>query len=206
MSLGLPRLVVAGGCPLHAAALGDWLSKHGVAESACGAGASAESVPVVLLLCSELDPSQEFTEVKSKHPSAQVLAVLSINSERVFSTLRSLNIRNVFCADEHPDNLSNAIQTMLSGSTYVSRAFGDFLARESADAANTLATSRPLTPRELEVLRLLAQGLSKKRIAESLFLSVKTVDNHCTSIMSKLNIHNRVDLARYAIREGLATA
>lgn len=63
-----------------------------------------------------------------------------------------------------------------------------------------------LTHREHDVLRLLAQGFSKKRIAECLHLSVKTVDNHSTSIMSKLNIHNRVDLARYAIREGLATA
>lgn len=139
-----------------------------------------------------------------KYPSARVIAVLSSNNERLFSTLRSLNIQNVFCADEAPDHLGNAIQSMLAGATYVSPSFQAFLARESADATNS--SGRRLTARELEVLRMLAQGLSKKRIAESLFLSVKTIDNHCTSIMSKLNIHNRVDLARYAIREGLATA
>jgi DNA-binding NarL/FixJ family response regulator len=46
--------------------------------------------------------------------------------------------------------------------------------------------------------------MAKKEIAATMHLSVKTVDNHCTSMMNKLDIHDRVDLARYAIREGLA--
>jgi DNA-binding NarL/FixJ family response regulator len=63
-----------------------------------------------------------------------------------------------------------------------------------------------LTRREREVLSLLAIGLSTKETAESLFLSPRTVDNHAHRIMKKLGLHGRVELARYALREGLVTA
>ncbi len=60
-----------------------------------------------------------------------------------------------------------------------------------------------LTDREREVLRHLAEGLSKKAIARKLAISDKTVDHHCSHIMLKLDIHDRVELARFAVREGL---
>lgn len=62
-----------------------------------------------------------------------------------------------------------------------------------------------LTKREVEVLACIAQGLSKKQIAKHLNRSHKTVDNHSTNLMNKLDIHDRVELARFAIREGLAS-
>ena len=63
-----------------------------------------------------------------------------------------------------------------------------------------------LTDREVEVLRYIARGLAKKEISSLMNLSVRTVDAHVRNIMEKLSIHDRVDLARYAIREGLAEA
>lgn len=63
-----------------------------------------------------------------------------------------------------------------------------------------------LTNRELEVLRYIARGLPKKEIAATMQLSVKTVENHCNNLMNKLDIHDRVELTRFAIREGLAEA
>ncbi|MCA9298565.1 MAG: response regulator transcription factor [Phycisphaerales bacterium] len=63
-----------------------------------------------------------------------------------------------------------------------------------------------LTGRQVEVLRYIARGLSKKEIASLMHVSVKTVEKHTDALMSKLNIHDRVELARYAIREGLAEA
>lgn len=60
-----------------------------------------------------------------------------------------------------------------------------------------------LTPRELEVLRYLASGQSRKEIARTMSISHKTVEQHCEHLMQKLDIHDRVDLARFAIREGL---
>jgi len=60
-----------------------------------------------------------------------------------------------------------------------------------------------LTPREQQVMRLLAEGISIKEIAEKLFISPKTVENHRTNIMSKLEIHSAMELIRYAARLGL---
>lgn len=60
-----------------------------------------------------------------------------------------------------------------------------------------------LTPREQEVMRLLAEGLSIKEIASRLFISPKTVENHRSNIMSKLGVHSTLELIRYAIRLGL---
>ena len=60
-----------------------------------------------------------------------------------------------------------------------------------------------LTPREQEVMRLLAEGLSYKEIAEKLFISPKTVENHRTNIMNKLDLHSTMELVRYAARLGL---
>ncbi|MDP6410164.1 MAG: response regulator transcription factor [Planctomycetota bacterium] len=63
-----------------------------------------------------------------------------------------------------------------------------------------------LTVRELQVLLYIARGLAKKEVAKLMQLSVKTVEHHSSSIMRKLDIHDRVELARYAIREGLVEA
>jgi DNA-binding NarL/FixJ family response regulator len=60
-----------------------------------------------------------------------------------------------------------------------------------------------LSPREQEVMRLLAEGLSRKDIGERLFISPKTVENHRTNIMNKLGLHSTMDLIRYAARLGL---
>ena len=61
----------------------------------------------------------------------------------------------------------------------------------------------PLTPREVEIVKLIAEGRSSQEIAELLVISPKTVERHRANILGKLAIHDRVDLTRYAIREGL---
>lgn len=77
--------------------------------------------------------------------------------------------------------------------------------RTSSESLFQTMLSR-LSPRELEVLRHLAQGLSKKEIARTIHLSPHTIDKHASNLMKKLDIHDRVELARFAIREGLTRA
>jgi len=108
-----------------------------------------------------------------------------------------------------PDAVVNAIRTVAAGGVYFSPQVQERLVIDTTGvrlAAEGATRASTLTSRELEVLRYIARGLSKKDIAGIMHLSVKTVDNHSTSLMSKLNIHDRVELARYAIREGLAEA
>jgi DNA-binding NarL/FixJ family response regulator len=81
--------------------------------------------------------------------------------------------------------------------------------RRLSDTRGTAATGRDETPRlterETEVLRLVAKGMSYKQIAERLFLSHRTVQNHVQNTLRKLQLHNRVELTRYAIERGLDT-
>jgi DNA-binding NarL/FixJ family response regulator len=74
---------------------------------------------------------------------------------------------------------------------------------EDKEAKITDAGYGSLTPREQEVMRFVAEGLSSKVIAEKLFISPKTVENHRTNIMNKLDIHSTLELVRYAARLGL---
>ena len=64
------------------------------------------------------------------------------------------------------------------------------------------APVEPLTPREMEVLRLIAEGHTNRQIAEVLSISVRTVESHRANLMGKLGLHSRVELVRYAKRHG----
>jgi DNA-binding NarL/FixJ family response regulator len=103
-------------------------------------------------------------------------------------------------------SLLTAIQKIASGGTFFSEAIRE---RVSVDPGTgqmkTHFESRlmQLSDRQLEVLRNLAFGLSVKDVARKMHISVKSVDSHKYRIMQALGIHDRVDLARYAIREGL---
>lgn len=97
------------------------------------------------------------------------------------------------------------LREVMRGSGYFSRNVRERIIEEKS-SGTPRSRAAILTKREMEILRYLATGMSKKEIAGTLRLSVKTVDNHSTNLMSKLDIHDRVTLARFAIREGLATA
>jgi two-component system response regulator NreC len=105
-----------------------------------------------------------------------------------------------------PDELASAIRAVSRGEVFLypslaGRLVQDYLLRRDVEAQEPPADE--LTPREQEVLTLIAQGLSNGDIAEQLVISSKTVDRHRENIMRKLNLHNRVDLVKYALRKGL---
>ena len=79
----------------------------------------------------------------------------------------------------------------------------NLIATKDKEAKITDTGYGALTPREQEIMRLVAEGLSSKVIAEKLFISPKTVENHRTNIMNKLDIHSTLELVRYAARLGL---
>jgi len=110
---------------------------------------------------------------------------------------------------EPPKSLTKAIRSVASGAAYYSpevqnRIVVDVSGPRLAGDARTRVAN--LTDREIEVLRYLVRGMPKQGIAETMHLSANTVNRHTYSLMSKLDIHDRVQLARFAIREGLAEA
>jgi DNA-binding NarL/FixJ family response regulator len=109
------------------------------------------------------------------------------------------------CASQE---LATAIHQVAGGKKYLSPEIAgvvidDFLLGAPSDEVAT-ATSR-LSPREREVLQLIAEGWSTKQIASHLYVSIKTIETHRRQLMKKLNLHNIADLTKYAIREGLTS-
>lgn len=106
------------------------------------------------------------------------------------------------------ERLLQGLDTVLAGDYYLDSAVSHqvvarILALPKENAKISDGSYGALTPREQEVMRLLAQGLSTKEAADRLFISPKTVENHRTSIMGKLGLHSSIELARYAARLGL---
>lgn len=104
--------------------------------------------------------------------------------------------------------LTSAIRSVYHGDSFLSPSIARLLVedyRQTTTEGRRRDTSEQLTDREREILKLLAEGHSTKEIAGMLVLSPKTVDRHKTNLMSKLDIHSRLDLFKYAVRKGIIT-
>jgi len=101
--------------------------------------------------------------------------------------------------------LVGAIRAVWRGDMYVHPAMTRILLKDLAapPALNGASSLEPLTPRETEVLRLLAKGYTSRQIADTLKVSVRTVEGHRANLMSKLELHSRVELTSFAEEHGL---
>lgn len=145
-------------------------------------------------------------EIAAKNEKIKIIA-LSMHSDRRFilEVLRA-GASGYILKDCAFEELTNAINTVMGGKIYLSpqvaeRVIKDYVALSST--AESIFTV--LTPREREVLQLLAEGRKTREIANSLNVSIKTVETYRQQIMDKLNIHNIAELTKYAIREGLTS-
>ena len=102
------------------------------------------------------------------------------------------------------DDIVNACRAAMRGEPFLYPSAVHALIRDVVERGGERGEELdPLTPRELEVLKLIAEGHTSKEIAAPLVLSVKTVERHRANILGKLGMRDRVDLTRYAIRRGL---
>lgn len=148
--------------------------------------------------------------IRTGHPSSRVMFLSAFCYDHHIERALELQVRGFLAKTESMDAVIDAIHDVAAGkvrfsdkvsSRIVADASG---ARLSTDGAGRTRAAT-LSARETEVLGYLARGLSKKEIAHVMFLSVKTVEGHAERLMDKLDVHNRVELARFAIREGLAS-
>src|SRR3982074_291281 len=99
-----------------------------------------------------------------------------------------------------------AIEAASQGEPYLYPSVARLLGSDYLQRAPAKETFEPLRDREREVLRLVAEGKTNRQIADTLFLSIKTVQTHRDHIMKKLHMHDRTELVKYAIRKGLIEA
>jgi two-component system, NarL family, response regulator NreC len=151
----------------------------------------------------------EATEViKELHPQIKVLILTMHKDTEHFSHALSAGADGYLLKDDAGTELIAAIESIREGKVYISSLLSDQvveLLRKARTMPARGTSPNPLTKREIEVLKLLASGLSSKEIAGLLQLSIRTVEHHRDNMYKKLRIRNRADLIKYAIREGYAS-
>lgn len=129
-----------------------------------------------------------------------ILLTMFAERHQVLAALRA-GITGYLLKTRAVEDLEHAIREVCQGGVYVSNGIGRDVLEEYMARAEV--RSDPLTPREREVVQLVAEGKTTKEIASLLGISVKTADSHRSKIMEKLDIHEAAGLVRYAIRQGL---
>ena len=146
-------------------------------------------------------------QLLAENPYVRVLA-LSMHSDRQFAAgMLRAGASGYLLKDDAFEELAKAIRSVARGEVYLSAGItgvvvGDYVDRLEQPDGSAFTT---LTPREREVLQLLAEGRTTKQAATSLHVSVKTIETHRQKIMEKLNIKTVAELTKYAVREGLTS-
>jgi len=144
-------------------------------------------------------------EIKEENPDARILVVTSFGEdENVFPAIKA-GALGYLLKDSSPQELLSALREIHRGEPSLHPTIALKLIRELNHPSQANAEGTPLTEREVEVLKLVAQGLSNHEIGETLVIAERTVSKHVSSIIEKLHVSNRTQVALYALKEGLAT-
>lgn len=168
--------------------------------------AARPDVVVLDLQIPKPDGVQVTTEIVQQDPSVRVL-ILSASGEQadVLAAVKA-GAAGYLVKSASRAELLTAVRRTAQGDTVFTPGLAGLVLGEFqriSDAATTDSSEPKLTDRETEVLKMVAKGLSYRQIAERLVLSHRTVQNHVQNTLRKLQMHNRVELTRYAIEHGL---
>ena len=149
------------------------------------------------------------TEIICKgHPKVAVLMLTIHDREDYFFKALNAGASGYILKGAEMDELVDAVRAVVRGETYIFPALipklvADYVHRARSSTVGGHKPRRELTPREQEVIRLIAEGRTTTEIAENLTISPHTVRRHRDHIMAKLNLHSKADLIRFAIQRGL---
>jgi DNA-binding NarL/FixJ family response regulator len=144
---------------------------------------------------------QAAREVRAHCPDTRVLMLSMHDDERYFFEGLEAGAAGYVLKRAADTDLIGALRTVASGRTFLSGSTQQALMTEWLEGGRE--PEDPLTPREIEVLKLIAEAHTNREIAETLGLAEKTVESHRGNLLSKLGMRDRVELVRYAIRRGL---
>lgn len=213
------RILIADDHAMMRGTLAKWLQDvenvevvSAVANADEALAAAVQENPDIVLMDIDMPGLGCFNAARSiagQCPDTSIIFVSAFFHDRYIEQALGVEAAGYVTKSEPPESLIDAIQTVAAGGVYFSpevqsRIVVDSEGAKLTDQTQTRVSS--LTRRELEVVRYIARGLLNKEIAQIMGISAKTVEQHTFHLMTKLDIHNRVELARFAIREGLAEA
>ncbi|MBM4294491.1 MAG: response regulator transcription factor [Deltaproteobacteria bacterium] len=143
-------------------------------------------------------------EIKRNFPQVRILVLTMHKKKEYLNDALSAGAHGYLLKEDAARELVTAIDTIRRGDIYVSPLLTSELAHLYLQTRREAAprSEEQLTSREIEILTLIAEGKSSKEIAEQIFLSFRTIQNHRTKIMRKLGLRKSADLVKYAIRKG----
>lgn len=139
-------------------------------------------------------------------PETKVLALTQYDDKEYVFPLIEAGALGFISKTAASSDLTSAIRYVYRGESYLSPGVAKLMVDDYQHGASVQSHSDPyekLTDRERDVLKLVAEGYTTQEIADVLVISPKTVEGHKSSLMSKLDVHNRIDLVKYALRRGL---
>jgi NarL family two-component system response regulator LiaR len=169
------------------------------------ASAVAELEPHVVLMdlvMPVLDGIEATRQIKAQDKDVKILVLTSFaTDDKVFPAIKA-GALGYLVKDTGPEELIRAIRQVYRGEASLHPTIAQKLLLEVAQPAERPTTADPLTEREIDVLKLVARGLSNQEISDTLVISVTTVYSHVSNILSKLHLATRTQAALYALREG----
>lgn len=153
-----------------------------------------------------MDGLQVIRELKQERPDARILVLTSFDDDDKVFTAIKLGAQGYLLKDSLPEQLLQALRDIKQGKSSLHPEIARKVLREIRNPPNLPPAESPLTEREIEVLQLVAQGLSNNEVAGRLVISERTVAGHVRNILAKLHLASRTQAALYAIRTGIASA
>jgi DNA-binding NarL/FixJ family response regulator len=172
---------------------------------------AAELAPDVVLLdvrMPRMDGIEAARRIRELLPSTKVLMLTVSDEEDDLYEAIKAGANGYLLKEVSVEDVAAAIHAVVQGQSFISPSMASKLLREFNALARQAAAREQLpapvlTPRELEVLRLVARGMSNKDVADHLFISENTVKNHVRNILEKLHLHSRMEAVMYAVRQHL---
>ncbi len=157
------------------------------------------------LVMPEMDGIEAIRRIKDRQPEARILVLTTFAAEdKIFPAIKA-GALGYHLKDSRPEELVQAIRQVHRGESSLHPVIARKVLEELSHPSDRPPTPDPLTPREVQVLRLVAQGLENWEIAERLVITEATVRTHVSNITSKLHVASRTQAALYALREGIAS-
>ncbi len=155
-----------------------------------------------------MDGLEATRRLTQTHPNVKILVLTQYNDKEYVFPIIEAGAMGFLSKTAASSELLTAIRAVNKGNSFLSPSIARFLVdayRSDGGTSRAHDAYDDLTKREREVLKLLAEGYTAREIAEMLGLSIKTIDGYRSNLMGKLDLHNRVELVKYALRKGITT-